>query len=206
MKLALRDLPALGRPLAVLAASFALCAGAIAYTGKLVTLGKAQLEAAQGKLNEARKRVSQSGNEKATLEQYLGHYGRLEERGIVGEEQRLNWVDALRAANIETQLYGVDYEVGAQTGYAYAQEVSAGSLPVQQSVMKLRLGLLYETDLLNFFRVLSAQNAGTFSVNQCTLQRIAPEVFKPANQPTLRAECEVAWVTISPPAPREEGS
>jgi hypothetical protein len=206
MKLSLNDLPALGRPLLVLAGSLALCGGAIAYTGKLVKQGQAQLAAVQAKLDEARKRVSRSGNEKATLEQYLGPYRKLEERGIVGEEQRLNWVDALRAANLESQLYGVDYEVGTQTPYAFAQEVNAGSLPVQQSVMKLKLGLLYETDLLNFFRVLAAQNVGAFSVNQCTLQRIAPEVFKPANQPTLRAECDVAWVTISPPAPREEGS
>lgn len=206
MNLSLKDLPALGRPLLVLAACLALCAGAISTTGKLVKKGKVELAAAQGKLAEAHKRVSQSGSEKAMREQYLGPYRKLEERGIVGEEQRLNWVDALRAANVESQLYGVDYEVGAQTPYTFAQEAYAGSLPVQQSVMKLKLGLLYETDLLNFFRTLAAQNVGIFSVNQCTLQRIAPEVFKPANQPTLRAECDVAWVTISPPAVKEEGS
>jgi hypothetical protein len=107
---------------------------------------------------------------------------------------------------MDARLYGVDYEVSTQTAYAFAELVNASGLPVQQSVMKLKLGLLYETDLLSFFKVLAEQNVGTFSVNQCELQRLISDVSNPVNQPTLRAECEVAWVTIPPPAAREGGS
>jgi hypothetical protein len=202
----LQDLPALSRPLIVLVAVVALCAAGIVYTGKLVKRGEADLAAAQTKLNEARQRVARSGDEVDTLRRYIGPYQQLEQRGIVGEEQRLNWIDALRVANMDAQLYGVDYEVSTQTAYAFAELVNAGGLPVQQSVMKLKLGLLYETDLLNFFKVLAEQNVGTFSVNQCELQRLISDVSKPVNQPTLRAECEVAWVTISPPAAPAGGS
>jgi hypothetical protein len=73
-------------------------------------------------------------------------------------------------------------------------------------MMKVKLGLLYETDLLTFFRVLAQQNVGAFAVNQCSLQRLTSDVSKPVNQPTLRAECDVAWVTIPPPAAPEGGS
>jgi hypothetical protein len=206
VNLSFKDIPALGRPLIVLGALLALAVGGAMYTGKLVKQSKSELTAAQAKLAEARKRVMQSGDEVRTLQKFIGPYHQLEQRGVVGEEQRLNWVDALRVANIDAHLYGVDYEVGAQTPYAFAQEVGAGNLPVQQSIMKLKLGLLYETDLLNFFGLLGAQNVGAFSVNQCTLQRIAAEVFKPVNQPMLRAECDVAWVTIPPPATSAKGS
>ena len=47
---------------------------------------------------------------------------------------------------------------------------------MQQSMMKLKLGLLHETDLLNFFRVLAEQQVGAFSVNQCSLQRITTDI------------------------------
>ena len=70
--------------------------------------------------------------------------------------------------------------------------------------MKLRFGILYETDLLEFFQALQTQNAGAFAVNQCVLQRITRDPAPPANAPTLSAECEVAWITIGVQTP--EGS
>lgn len=206
MKLTLQDLSSLAPPLIVLGAILALGAAGIAYTGKLIKRGQADLTAAETKLKEARERVSRSGDEVETLRTYIGPYTELERLGIVGEEQRLNWIDALRVANLDTHLYGVDYEVSSQMPYGFAQEVNAAGLPVQQSVMKLKLGLLYETDLLTFFRALAEQNVGAFTVNQCTMQRLTSDVSRPINQPTLRAECEVAWVTIPPPSPAEGGS
>ena len=125
---------------------------------------------------------------------------------MVGEEQRLSWLDALRGANAQSQLYGVDYEVGAQQPYSFSSEAGANGLAVQQSVMKLRLGLLNESDLFTFFRALAAQKVGAFSVNQCNLQRLVPETTKPANQATLKAECEVAWITLPGPTAAEGGS
>jgi hypothetical protein len=206
MNLGLRDIPALGQPLIVFGAILALCAAGIVYTGKLIKQGRADLAAAQVQLKEANERVARSGEEVDTLRRYIGPYRQLEQIGIVGEEQRLNWIDALRVANIDAQLYGVDYEVGSQMPYSFAEEVNAGGLAVQQSMMKVKLGLLYETDLLTFFRVLAEQNVGAFAVNQCSLQRLTSDVSKPVNQPTLRAECDVAWVTIPPPAAPEGGS
>jgi hypothetical protein len=206
MNLSLRDLPALARPLVVLGAILALCAAGVAYTGKLIKQGRTELAGAQTKLKEARERVARSGDEVDTLRRYIGPYHELEQTGIVGEEQRLNWIDALRIANVDAQLYGVDYEVSSQTPYSFSAEVNASGVPVQQSTMKVKLGLLYETDLLAFFRILARQNVGAFAVNQCSLQRLTSDVSRPVNQPTLRAECEVAWVTIPPPAAGETGS
>ena len=105
------------------------------------------------------------------IERYVEPYRQLERAGIVGEEQRISWIDALRTANREADLYGVEYDVGPQQPYSFMSEVNAGSLSVHQSIMKLRLGLLHEGDLFRFFQALAAQKAGRFSVNQCSLQR-----------------------------------
>jgi hypothetical protein len=113
-------------------------------------------------------------------------------------------VDALREANNQAKLFGVEYEVLAQQPYSFAAEVQAGGLPVQQSLMKLKFGLLYEQDLLAFFRALQARSVGAFALNQCMIERVSREATRPSNAPTLRAECELAWITIAAPAP--EGS
>ena len=204
MDFSLKDIGALGRPLLIVAVVLALCAGGVWYTSRLLTQSRTALAAAQGQLDEARKRVQQSGDERDTISNYVGPYMALAERGVVGEEQRLSWVDALREANNQAKLFGVEYEVGAQQPYAFAGEAQAGGIPVQQSVMKLKFGILYEDDLLGFFRSLQAQNVGSFSVNQCVLERLTRELSRPSNAPTLRAECDVAWITI--PTQNPEGS
>jgi hypothetical protein len=204
MKLALSDINALGKPLITLVVVLACGAGASVYCHRLLQQAAADLASAKQKLAEAQKRVQQSGDERDTILRYIGPYRELAQRGVVGEESRLEWVDALRAANSRAKLYGVEYEVGAQQPYAFLNEVQAGKLPVQQSVMKIRLGLLYETDLLQFLRVLQAQNVGAFSVNQCNVQRLAGPVTKPANAPTLRAECDISWITIPAPGTEEK--
>jgi hypothetical protein len=204
MALSAKDLSSLGRPLAVFAIVVAAGAAGAWYSGRAVKKAETDLAGARAQYNEAHERVTRSGDEYNTIVTFTPKYRELERRGLVGEEQRLSWVDALRTANAEAQLYGVDFEVGPQQPYAYAADLNAGTLPMQQSLMKLRFGLLYEDDLLRFFRLLVEEDVGAFSVNQCSLQRLVPaDPFQAANQPMLKAECEVAWVTIPPPAPPE---
>ena len=204
MDFSLKDITSLGQPLLAVAVVLALSAGGVYYTDKLLKQGRKDLAAAQGQLEEARKRVQRSGDERDMISAYVGPYTALVERGVVGEEQRLSWVDALREANNQAKLFGVEYEVLAQQPYSFAAEVQAGGLPVQQSLMKLKFGLLYEQDLLAFFRALQARSVGAFALNQCMIERVSREATRPSNAPTLRAECELAWITIAAPAP--EGS
>ena len=125
-------------------------------------IAQGEVETEDSALVEARNRVQQSGQEKRVIEQYVEPYRQLERAGIVGEEQRISWIDALRAANQEADLYGVEYDIGPQQPYAFTSEVNAGALSVRQSIMKLRLGLLHEGDLFRFFQALAAQKAGGF--------------------------------------------
>jgi hypothetical protein len=205
MALSSADLSALSKPLVVCAVIVAAGVAGVLYSNRAVVRADGDLAAARTQYNEARERVTRSGEEYNTIVQFTPPYRELERRGLVGEEQRLSWVDALRNANAEAQMYGVDFEVGPQQPYAFSAEVNAGSLSIQQSLMKLRLGLLYEDDLVRFFHLLAEQNVGSFAVNQCNLQRVAAAPFQAVNQPMLKADCEVAWITI-PPAAAPEGN
>ena len=63
----------------------------------------------------------------------------------------------------------------------------------------LNLRLLHEGELMRFFHLLEKQNVGAFDINQCVLQRTNLGAEPGAAQPNLRAECELAWVTLNPP-------
>jgi hypothetical protein len=192
----LRVLSTLRAPIAVLAMVITAGAAGVHYTAGLVKVAEATMSSQRATLQDAKNRYQRSGDEKETIVRYLGDYEQLQREGVVGEEQRINWVDGLRLANIRSELFGVDYQIGVQQPFAGAGEPDAGGLKVRQSVMKIRAPLLHEGDLLRFLATLENQRVGLFTVNQCTLDRTGPAGSVPRYQPNLAAECDLTWITL----------
>lgn len=189
------DLQALRNPLLVLAAVALLGALAVYYSGRLMIAARQQLAQQQVQLKDARTRLQKSGDEKDIIVRYIGSFRQLERSGFVGEEQRINWLDGLRLANQQADLFGVDYQVGAQRPYAFASEFVPGPLVLNQSVMRVRFRLLHEGDLARFFNSLANQGTGIFTVDQCQLRRIdTGGVIR--YQPNVNADCDLSWITV----------
>jgi hypothetical protein len=185
-------------PLALLAIVVVAGAGAVYWTRAEIAKQQRTLAAQENVLKEARNRFQRSGEERDLIVRFLAPYQDLRGRGLIGPEQRINWLDALRASHHQARLYGVEYSVTTQSPYPYAQELNAARLGMAQSVMKLSLRLAHEGELMRFLRELERQNAGAFEVNECVLER-ANAAEPPLNaQPNVRAECELAWITINP--------
>jgi hypothetical protein len=199
------DLRALKAPLITLMLVIAIGAWLVYYADG--TLKEAQLASVQQQkqLRDARIRLQKSGDEKDIIVHYLGRYQYLQRLGFAGDEQRINWLDGLRVANQQTQLFGVDYQISAQQPYPYASELDPGQLALYQSVMKINVRLLHEGDLMRFLGTLANQGAGVFSVNECVMQRIDTG-GSIRFQPNLRADCELAWITVRPGTPGEKKS
>ncbi len=194
------ELKALRGPLMLLVLMLAITGGAIYYTHLLFQQAQVQLTRQQGQLREAQTRMRRSGEEEAIIIQYVNKYHELQRSGFVGEEQRINWLDALRVANERTDLFGVNYEIGVQQPYSYAAEFNPGQINLRQSNMKLHFRLLHEGDLLRFFDTLRAQNTGLFQLDQCALRRTdASDTMR--FQPNIQANCQLIWITATPGTP-----
>ena len=191
------DLRALKIPLIALIVVIMVSAGLIYDSNLVLKEARLTLAQQQNRMREARTRLQRSGDEKEIIVRYLGNYQYLEKLGFVGDEQRISWLDALRLANQQAQLFGVDYQIGAQQPYPYAAELTPGQLTLHQSLMKVNLRLLHEGDLMRFLETLAKQPGGVFSVNQCTIERLNTG-GSIRFQPNLRADCELAWITIRP--------
>lgn len=189
------DLQALRNPLLAVAGVALLGALAVYYSGRLMITARQQLEQQQVQLKDARTRLQKSGDEKDIIVRYLEGFRQLERAGFVGDEQRINWLDGLRLANQQADLFGVDYQIGAQKPYAYAAEFSPGPLALNQSVMQVRFRLLHEGDLGRFLDSLARQGAGIFAIDQCQMRRIDTRgVIR--FQPNVAAECDLSWITV----------
>lgn len=196
------ELKALRFPLLVLVVILACAAGAVYYTHLLRQQAQAGLARQTAQLREAQSRMQLSGDEKIIIEKYVGDYRRLQQSGFIGDEQRINWLDALRKSNERADLFGVNYEIGVQQDYPYAAELDRGKMVLHQSVMRAELRVLHELDLLRFFAALRAQNAGLFHLDQCLLRRtdVSGAI---RNQPNVSATCRLAWITATPETPSE---
>lgn len=188
------DLKALRSPLLILLITVLAGAGAVYYTRALLAQSQQQLAQRQVLLKDARTRLQRSGDEKEIIIRYLGEYQQLARSGFVGDEQRINWLDSLRLANQQVELFGIDYQIGAQKPYAHASEFNPGQLSLMQSEMKLGFRLLHEEDLIRFFGSLARQGTGIFLIDQCTLRRIDTAGMI-RFQPNLLAECGLSWIT-----------
>ena len=189
------DLQALRGPLLVLLVVLAVGAAAVYYTDRLVKEARQQLTQQQNLLRDARTRLQKSGEEKDVIVKYLDGFRQLESAGFVGEEQRINWLDGLRLANQQADLFGVDYQIATQKPYAYAAELNPGQLVLSQSIMKLQFRLLHEDDLMRFLNALARQGGGIFNVEQCTMKRLnTGGVIR--FQPNVGAECDLSWITL----------
>lgn len=191
------ELKALRGPLILLIAILAAAAGAVYYTNLLRLQAQTALSQQQNLLRDAQARMRRSGDEEAIITQYVDKYRQLQQSGFIGDEQRINWIDALRIANERTDLFGINYGVDAQQPYSYAAELNPGPFTIRQSVMKLEFRLLHELDLLRFFDALRTQNNGLFHIDNCALRRT--EITGAIRyQPNIAANCQLTWITATP--------
>src|SRR5262245_14686084 len=123
------DLEAVRNPLLALGAIVLGVAVAVWYTDQLALGAQRDLVRQESQLKDARLRLARSGDEKDVMVRYLGAYQDLQKQGFAGEEQRINWLEALRQTNQQADLFGVDYNIGPQKAYPFAAALNPG--PVQ---------------------------------------------------------------------------
>lgn len=176
--------------LAVSLVAFAL----VYYTYQSSAASSALLARENAALNSIRQKTAQSDQEKQIIERYRNAYENLGSSGTIGPEQRVNWLDALRAANQVAKTLGVDYQLNQQA--ASTIKLDAPGFKLQQTTMKITIKLLHEEDLQNFFRALEAQQAGLYLLQSCKLSRSGSNTFSVRFEPKLNAACELAWLSL----------
>ena len=201
------DLDALRVPLTTLIVTLIAAAIVVFVSAAVLDNARQLLGKRDSELKQARLKIQNAGEEKELISRYLSSYEQLARAGIVGDEQRITWLDSLRGANEEARIFGVEYDLSAQRPYTYAGEFNAGQLLVQESMMQLRFGMLHEEDLPRFLTALGRRGGGFFTVDECTIRRArSPDgVQRLEVQANLTAECSLRWLTIKPPAAEKKG-
>lgn len=192
----------LGLGLALLAAALASAASYYFYREARAEFShnKAQFEA-------ERARYLALGEQAALLTAHYPAFAALSRQGLVGPEQRLNWIETLGRAGPELGLPRLEYEIGrrqaleADYGPACAPDHEPGrdACRLYKSELRLSLGLLHEADLLRLFDYLDRHARGHYTVRTCRLQRPADAIRIAPEAANLTADCRLEWLTLNLP-------
>jgi hypothetical protein len=190
----------------VLRGSLVFAVLALAVSTVLIGGGQWFHDQMRGKFEKEQKRFQSNSRrylavdeEERLISSNLPTYRALEQAGVVGDEQRLAWVETLREVSASLKLPAMRYEIMPQKEYQAPVAVSTGNLKVYGSPMKVHLGLLHEDDLFRFLDVLTSRSLGRFSVDRCALRRAAPVLQTDPGKANLEAECDLLWLTIRQP-------
>lgn len=202
MKLDSQDWLKLQTPLVILGLVLMLIALMLAFAQNYNTAQEQLLQSQQNLLSAARQRYQSSGMEKETIKEYLPQYQALINKGFVGEERRIEWVEALREQHKSNKLFGIRYSISQQQEYKPSFAPSVGGFMLHRSIMKLDLDMLHEGDILKLTESLSAENTAPFMLRDCEITRLnAGGALSNQLIANLHAQCELDWLTMREPAP-----
>lgn len=173
-------------------------AAAVYYANELHAKAIADQASANAARGEAQNKLFRARDEEQELRATAARFRELEQRGIIGDERRLDWVEQIRRIRDHRKLFDLQYEIAPQKPLDAA--AAAGSYRFMASPMRLTLQLLHEGDLLGFLDDLAAQAPAHLRTQRCAVDRLPPPPTPPAGtSPQLRAECDLDWITIRKP-------
>lgn len=180
-----------------------------------VWAGSAWLEERERDYRRARSELARAANQyrsasddKAVYEEYAARFRELERTGMIGEERRLSWVEALQSVNQELKLPVLRYEISPQrTASLDGAGFDTGRFRLQRSDMKLDFGALHEGDVLALLRTLADDGAGLMETDSCSMRRSRGNgtIAFDAGSANLNVNCRVHWYTLQI-AQEEEGT
>jgi hypothetical protein len=154
-----------------------------------------RLAAAQVERRQNAEKLARIAEEEREVSQKIDLYRRLKNLHVLGDEQRLEWADAMTRIRTQRELLDLRYSVERQKLMLSAAG-KPGSVDFYSSTMKVDLALLHEEDLLRFLADLRQSGNAFYSVKKCDLARTGQAVAGATMAPRLRAACDIDLITI----------
>lgn len=152
----------------------------------------AQVDAAaeRSRINDKLKQVR---NEESEIHEKSAHFSALQARGVIGEEQRLDWVEQLKEIRDAHYLQDLQYEIAPQR---HLDSGHIDGLAFFVSAMHLQFKARHEEDLTRLLDDLGQHARAHIRVRACVLSRLPADTGQAPGTPRLLADCQIDWITV----------
>ena len=172
----------------------ALCASgaAIVASNKFAAHAQQEQHVAQRQLNTVRSQLAAANEDRENMKAYTLEYSELLRRNIIGDDQRLDWIEGLEQIRRQHRVLDFKYSFAPQLPYTLSPSLDSGNFKLNMTQMTLQFDLLHEEQLMDFFDTLRTGTRGWFILDRCSLERntVADTTAQ------LKAECMGEWLTL----------
>ena len=193
MKLVASDFQKLQLSLLAAVLMLAIGAGTVYFSFGLIRSTTLDRTAAQAERNDFDGKLKRVRSEENEIRQKSAVFSALQKRGVIGEEQRLEWVELLKEIRDTHRLIDLQYEIAPQRRL---DAVPGNGFTFFSSSMKVQLKLLHEQDLTRLLNDLRQQASALIQVKSCTLSRLPRGTSDSGTNAQLLADCQIDWVTL----------
>lgn len=171
----------------------------LALAGILLSLSEAHLahakqdrQDAQKQLVDAQRQFDAAQNDQQNMATYAKEYNALMAHKVIGDEQRLDWMEGLEKLRQQGRVLGFTYTISPQQAFAPSPPQDAGNFQLNRSGMTMQVNLLHEGQLLDLLAAMNTQMKGWFMLDSCALSRVTAG----SDTSPLKAECKGGWFTM----------
>jgi hypothetical protein len=134
--------------------------------------------------------------EEKLLHDYYPAFVKLYNKGVIGREKRLNWIEALRQAGEKIKLPSINYSINSQEEHIPEYDLNYSGYKLYRSSMELNLGLLHEGDLFKLLNYINETADGVYTISECAFKMNGKEIKFEKDATNLSANCLLFWITI----------
>ncbi len=192
MSFSTEDLAELKWSLGALALSLIVSGSLISLSGTYLESSLKESQAAQNRLNDSRMQLIATQSDMENMSSYALEYNALLAQKVIGNEQRLDWMEGLEKLRQQGAVLDFKYTIAPQQGYTPNPPIEAGNFQLSRSSMTLQIDLLHEEQLLSLFEEMRKQLNGWFMLDGCSITRTGTtDEIGP-----LKADCTGGWFTM----------
>lgn len=186
-----QDLRVLRWPLLLAVTLTGLGGGAVWLAHTRFDAATRQHEHVRQQHTQANQRLLQARTDEHAVRQTIARYDALARQGLIGPENRLDWVETLDAARRRHGIDTISYEILPQRRI---DANDTGALPWMESRMRLSLQVRHAEVLLRLLDDLRRVGTAIVHADSCRLTRRA-------DQAGLDGECDLRWLTLQTDTP-----
>jgi len=146
-------------------------------------------------------KIEEANKNNQILVQHEDTFKKLKDNFVIGDENRLSWVEVVQKVADSRKIASVKYDIASQVlldkntlGNEYT------GIDVFKSVMSLEMKFIHEGDLFVMLNALRSEAKGLVSVDKCDVELINKDVndgiIGQNKTDNMRAYCELSWYTL----------
>ena len=145
--------------------------------------------------SNARDRLASAASEEQELREVISDYSHFVKKGVIGPENRLEWVEIISDIIKKHRIFGFSYEFSPQKTLENSYGVTASFQEghrIVSSEMSLVMDFLHTEDFLSILMAFQTKVPALVITKSCEVLK-----FPIQGEHRLRAKCLLDWVTVN---------